>query len=56
MATTTTHRVGDFVLYQGSQHRFSGWTMKITAVHGDRLNLSGDRGVRLSNVRTTSVR
>jgi hypothetical protein len=52
-----TPRVRDFVIYQGSQTRYNGWSMRITSVSrdGQRLNLE-EAGTRLTNVRLASVR
>lgn len=48
---------GDFVVYQGSLSRYSGWVMRITFIAPDgHMNLTDGCGTRLTNVRRTSVR
>lgn len=58
MNATPTLAIGDFVIYQGSQWRYSGWAFQITNIHRDgRLSLHHEPwNIRLYNVRPTSVR
>lgn len=57
-ANSARFSVGDWVIYQGSQWRYSGWAFKVTNTWKDGSYSLSDEvwGIRLYNVRSTSVR